>query len=90
MGLADVVIADCDQLTASLDDLEQRCVILLTHQAVGAEGQRVVVAAVRAVDHVKRMTHLARHIAIVPQLKDPNPMNSSPARPVLAPDPTDG
>jgi len=84
LALADVVIADCDQMTASLDDLEQRCVILLTRQAAGAEGQRVVIAVVRAVDHVQRMAHLARHIAIVPQLKSPNPMNSSPARPVLA------
>lgn len=84
LTLADVVIADCDQMTASLDDLEQRCVILLTRRAAGAEGQRVVVAAVRAVDHVKRMAHLARHIAVIPQLKDSNPMNSSPARPVLA------
>jgi len=67
-------------MTASLDDLEQRCVILLTRQ----EGQRVVIAVVRAVDHVQRMAHLARHIATIPQLKNPNPMNSSPARPVLA------
>jgi phosphate transport system protein len=84
LARADVVIANCDQMTASLGDLEQRGVIVLTRQAVAAEGLRVVVVAVRVVDHLRRMAHLARHVAIVPLLKCPNPMNSSPARPVLA------
>jgi phosphate transport system protein len=84
LTLAGIVTANCDQMTASLADLEQRCVTLLGHQAPDAEGLRVVVAALRAVGHVERMAHLARHIAVIPQLKHPNPMVSSPVRPVLA------
>jgi phosphate transport system protein len=72
LTLAGIVTANCDQMTASLADLEQRCVTLLGHQAPDAEG------------HVERMAHLARHIAVIPQLKHPNPMISSPVRPVLA------
>jgi phosphate transport system protein len=82
--LAGVVIAKCDQMTASLADTEQRCIILLARQAPVAEGLRVVVAAVHAVDHLKRMANLARHIAIIPRLKGPNPVISSSVRPVLA------
>jgi phosphate transport system protein len=82
--LAGVVIAKCDQMTASLANTEQRCIILLARQAPVVESLRVGVAAVRAVDHLKRMANLARHIAIIPQLKHPNPVISSPVRPVLA------
>jgi len=84
LTLAGIVTANCDQMTASLADLEQHCVTLLGHPAPDAEGLRVVVAALRAVGHVRRMAHLARHIAVIPQLKHPNPMISSPVRPVLA------
>ena len=82
--LAGVVIAKCDQMTASLDNMEQRCVVLLARQAAVAADLRAVVAAVHVLSHVKRMADLARHIAIVPRLKHPNPMISSPVRPVLA------
>jgi phosphate transport system protein len=84
LALAGVVIAQCDQMTASIDHNEQRCVDLLAQQAPVAGGLRVVVAAVHALDHLKRMANLARHIAIIPRLKQPNPMITSPARPVLA------
>lgn len=84
LALAGVVIAECDQMTASLDDTEQHCVVLLTRQTPVTGDLRVVVAAVRAVSHLKRMAHLARHIAIIPRLKHPNPVISSPVRPVLA------
>jgi phosphate transport system protein len=83
LALAEVVIAKCDQMTASLDNMEQRCVILLARPAPTAD-LRMVVAAVRAVSHLRRMANLARHIAIIPRLKHPNPMISSPVRPVLA------
>jgi phosphate transport system protein len=82
--LAGVVIARCDEMTESLADTEQRCIILLAQRAPVAEGLRVVVAAVHAVDHLKRMANLARHIAIIPRLKHPNPVISSSVRPVLA------
>ena len=84
LALAEVVIAKCDQMTASLDNMEQRCVVLLARQATVAADLRAVAAAVHVVGHVKRMADLARHIAIIPQLKHPNPMISSPARRVLA------
>ncbi|MDQ3763244.1 MAG: phosphate transport system regulatory protein PhoU [Actinomycetota bacterium] len=84
LALAGVAIAKCDQMTASLDDTEQRCVALLMQQPLVAGDLRVVVAAVHAVGHLKRMANLARHIAIIPRLKHPNPMMSSPVRPVLA------
>jgi phosphate transport system protein len=84
LALAGVVVGKCDEMTASLDQTEQRCVVLLGQLAPVAGGLRVVVAAVHAVDHLKRMANLARHIAIIPRLKHPNPMISSPVRPVLA------
>ena len=84
LALAEVVITQCDQMTASIDHTEQRCIDLLAQQAPVAGRPRVVVAAVHALDHLKRMANLARHIAIIPQLKQPNPMISSPVRPVLA------
>ncbi|MFN2534662.1 MAG: phosphate uptake regulator PhoU [Pseudonocardiaceae bacterium] len=84
LALAGVVIGKCDEMTASLDQTEQRCVALLGQLAPVVGGLRVVVAAVHAVDHLKRMANLARHVAIIPRLKHPNPMISSPVRPVLA------
>jgi len=66
LTLAEVVIADCDQMTASLENTEQRCMVLLAPPAPVAEDVRVVVAAVHVVDHLKRMANLARHIAIIP------------------------
>ena len=84
LTLAGVVIAECDQMIASLDDIEQRCIVLLARQALVGRDPRVVVAAMHAISHVKRMANLARHIALIPRLKHPNPMISSPVRPVLA------
>ncbi|MEO7193441.1 MAG: phosphate signaling complex protein PhoU [Pseudonocardiaceae bacterium] len=84
LALAELVIADRDQMNAMLDDTEQRCVTVLALQAPVAGDLRVVVAVLRAVGHVRRMGDLARHIAIVARLKHPNPMISGKVRPVLA------
>ena len=84
LALAEVVIADSDQMNGMLDDTERRCIILLALQAPVAGDLRVVVAALHAVGHLKRMDSLARHIAVVARLKRPNPMVSGKVRPVLA------
>ncbi|HET9256774.1 MAG TPA: PhoU domain-containing protein [Pseudonocardiaceae bacterium] len=78
--LADLVITDRDRLRRTLGDTERRAVSLLALQAPVAGDLRVVVAALRAVGHLPRMGELARHIALVAQLKCPNPMASSQAR----------
>jgi hypothetical protein len=54
LTLSDVVIADCDHMTASLEDLEQRYLLLLTQQDPGAGHLPVMVAAVHAVAHLTR------------------------------------
>jgi phosphate transport system protein len=50
----------------------------------GPEDLRAVVAALRAVGHLKRMGNLAQHIADIARLKHPNPMIAGEVRPVLA------
>ncbi|PZS40361.1 MAG: hypothetical protein DLM62_03320 [Pseudonocardiales bacterium] len=71
-------------MNAMLDDTEHRCVTLLALQAPVAGDRRVVVAALHAVDHVKWMAELARHVAVTARLKQPNPMTSGEIRPALA------
>jgi phosphate transport system protein len=83
-ALAGLVIADRDQMNAMHDDTERRCVTLLALQAPVAGDLRVVVAALHAVGHVKRMGDLARHIAVIARIKHPNPMVVSAVRPALA------
>lgn len=84
LALAGVVIADCDQMNSMLNETEQHCIIVLTSHAPVAGNLRLVVVALRAVSHLKRMANLARHIADIARCKQPNPMMSSPVRPVLA------
>ncbi len=84
LALAGVVIADSDQMDGMLDDRERRCIIVLALQAPVAGDLRVVVAALHAVGHLRRMDSLARHIAIIARLKHPNPVVSGKVRPVLA------
>ncbi|MGH3783395.1 MAG: phosphate signaling complex protein PhoU [Pseudonocardiaceae bacterium] len=84
LALATVVIAKRDQIYAMHDDAEQRCIILLARRAPVADDLRAVVAALRAVAHLKRMGNLARHVALIAQLKNPNPMTAAEVRPVLA------
>lgn len=84
LALAGVVIANRDQMNGMIDDTERRCIALLALQAPVAGDLRVVIAALRAVGHVKRMDSLARHIAIVVRLNHPNPMVCGKVRPVLA------
>ena len=84
LALAELVITDGDQMTATLDDTQQRCVTLLALQAPVATDLRVVVTALHRVDHLRRMGKLARHIAKITRLKHPNPMISGEVRPVFA------
>jgi phosphate transport system protein len=84
LALAGVAIADSDQMDGMLDDRERRCIIVLALQAPVAGDLRVVVAALHAVSHLRRMGSLARHIAIIARLKHPNPVVSGKVRPVLA------
>jgi len=58
--------------------------ILLARRAPLPEDLRAVVAALRALGHLKRMGNLARHIADIARLKHPNPMIAGEVRPVLA------
>jgi phosphate transport system protein len=82
--LAQRVIAERDEIHAILGGIEQRCVTVLALQAPVARDLRVVVAALHVVGDVKRMTTLARHIAIIARIKHPNAMNSGKVRPLLA------
>ncbi|MGH3717898.1 MAG: phosphate signaling complex protein PhoU [Pseudonocardiaceae bacterium] len=84
LARAGLIIADRDRMNAMHDDTERRCITLLALQAPVAGDLRVVVAALRAVGHLKRMGNLAGHIATVARLKRPNPMISGQVRPVLA------
>jgi phosphate transport system protein len=82
--LADLVIAHGDQMTTMHDNTQQRCVTLLTLQAPVAGDLRVVVTALHTVDHLRRMSALARHIAKITRLKHPNPILANEVRPVIA------
>lgn len=82
--LATVVIAKRDQMNAMHDDTEHRCIDLLSRRAAVTDDPRAVVAVLRAMGHLKRMGNLARHIAVIAQLKHPNPMIADEVRPVLA------
>ncbi len=84
LALARVVIADCDQMNAKLDETERRCITLLALQAPVAGDLRAVVMTMRAAAHLTRMGHLARHVAIIARLKHPSPIVSGRVRPVLA------
>jgi phosphate transport system protein len=84
LALAALVITQHDELRASYDIMERRCVSLLALQAPVASDLRVVVAALRASGHVLRMGELARHVAVIAQAKHPNPMTLGRVRPVLA------
>jgi phosphate transport system protein len=84
LALAELVIAHCDQMNVMHDETEQRCVTLLARQAPAAGDLQVVVAALHAVGHLRRMSSLAQHTAIIARLKHPNPMIAGEVRPVLA------
>lgn len=82
-ALAGLVIAEGEQLRALLADTERRCVTLLTLQAPVATDLRVLVTALHAVGHLRRMGNLARHLATITRLKHPNPIAGE-VRAVLA------
>jgi phosphate transport system protein len=84
LALAELVIAQREQLKGTLKDADQRCVALLALQAPVAGDLRAVIAALHVVGHVHRMASLARDVAIVALLKNPSPMASGRVRPVLA------
>ena len=83
-SLAGLVIAQREEIKASCDVMERRCVSLLALQAPVAGDLRVVVSALLAVGHVRRMGHLAGHVATFAQTKHPNPMALGRVRPTLA------
>jgi phosphate transport system protein len=82
--LAAVVIAKRDHMNTMHDEVEQRCIVLLTQRPPVAADVRAVVAVLRTVGHLKRMGNLARHIALIARFKHPNPMIAGEVRPVLA------
>ncbi len=82
--LAGVVIAERERMNAMHDDAEQRCIALLGQRVADIGDLRVVIAALRAVGHLKRMGNLARHIAVIVRLKHPHPVIAGEVRPVLA------
>lgn len=84
LALAELVIAERDRIEATRGALERTCVSLLALQAPVASDLRVLIAALHALDHVQRMGNLARHVAVIAQIKQPNPMTSGRVRPVLA------
>jgi phosphate transport system protein len=84
VALAGAVIAQHGQLNAMHDDMEQRCLTLLAKRIAVTGELRVVIAALRAVGHLQRMSDLARHIASIAQRKHPNPVIAGEVRPVLA------
>ncbi|HET9255336.1 MAG TPA: PhoU domain-containing protein [Pseudonocardiaceae bacterium] len=84
LTLADLVIAQREDIRARYELMERRCVSLLALQAPVAGDLRVVVSALRALGHARRMGNLAGHVAVIAQTKHPNPMTSGKVRPVLA------
>ncbi|MDQ4103733.1 MAG: phosphate signaling complex protein PhoU [Actinomycetota bacterium] len=84
LALAGLVITNRNQMNAMLDEMEQHCITLLALQAPVAGDLRVVIAALRAVGHLRRMGDLARHIAVLARLKHPKLTVSGKVRPVLA------
>jgi phosphate transport system protein len=84
LALAGMVIAEGEQMNARQNDTDRRCITLLALQAPVAGDLRVVIAALHASGHLKRMGNLARHIAVIARLKHPNPMIANEVRPVLA------
>ncbi|HEX4102016.1 MAG TPA: PhoU domain-containing protein [Pseudonocardiaceae bacterium] len=72
LRLAESVIYSCSEVTTALcPDLNHRCVRLLALQAPVATELRLVVAAMDAVGHLRRMGKLAGHIAKITRMKHP-------------------
>lgn len=84
LPLAELVITEGDQMTGMLKQTQRRCHTLLALQAPVATDLRVIVAAVHTVDHLRRMSKLAQHIAMLTRLKHPNPLIPDEARAVCA------
>jgi phosphate transport system protein len=84
LALAGRVLTDRDRMKVMHDAMEQRCITLLEQRSPAVGDLRVVVAALRAVGHLKRMGDLAWHIASIARLKHPTPMTSGKVRSVLA------
>lgn len=84
LGLAELVISREDEMAALCDEMDQRCVNLLTLQAPVATDLRVVVAAMRAARDLGRMGTLAQHVANIARLKHPAVPIPDDVRPVFA------
>jgi phosphate transport system protein len=84
LPLAEGVIASEDRMTARLEQVQRRCVILLALQAPVATDLRVLVTALRAVSEVERMAALARHVAKIVRLKHPRAPIADGVAPIAA------
>jgi phosphate transport system protein len=69
--LAERVVASEGQMTATLKQVQRRCVVLLGSQAPAATDLRALITTLHAVDELERMCALARHVAKIVQLKHP-------------------
>src|SRR5581483_4411373 len=71
LELAERVAGSKGQMTATLRQIQQRCLVLLGSQEPAATDLRALITALRAVDELERMCALARHVAKIVQLKHP-------------------
>jgi phosphate transport system protein len=71
LTLADRVVGSQVQMTATLKQVQRRCVALLALQTTVATDLRALITTLRAVDELERMCALARHVAKIVQLKHP-------------------
>ena len=70
--LADLVIAGDEQLDATRESIDQRCITLLARQQPVATDLRTIVTAMRIASDLERMGDLAEHIAKVARMRFPD------------------
>jgi phosphate transport system protein len=71
LTLAERVISSAGQMTATLEQIHLRCLVLLPSQARVATDLRALITALRAVGELERMCALAGHVAKIVHLKHP-------------------
>jgi phosphate transport system protein len=71
LTLAERVVGSKVHITATLKQVQLRCVALLAVQTTVATDLRALITTLRAVDELERMCALARHVAKIVQLKHP-------------------
>jgi phosphate transport system protein len=84
LALADVVLARGEELPVRHREVQQRCGTLFARHAPVATDLRTLVAALRAGSDLRRMGHLAQHIARITRFAHPHPAVPGGARPVIA------